>query len=265
MNPYIPYVARVERVVNETLDVKTFWFSTGNKIRFVPGQVIMVTAFGFGESTFGIIPTAKKNVYEFSVKKIGTVTDKIFGLKKGSFIGVRGPFGNGYPTEIMEGKNIILVAGGIGFPPIKSLLMKLLMNKKKYGKISLYYGARTPDEIVYKRELDEWNGPVDVNVTVDVGKADWKGKVGVVTKILEQAETKKSLAFLCGPPVMMKYASEKLISKGMRENEIYVSMERLMQCGIGMCGRCNLGKKYVCKHGPVFRLDELKKNTEKIW
>lgn len=265
MNPYLPEIVRIESVRSETPDVKTLSFNAGRNIKFVPGQVIMVSVLGFGESTFGIIPTGKKGVYEFSVKRIGTVTDELFRLKKGDYIGLRGPFGNGYPLENMAGKNIILVAGGIGFPPIKSLLLRLLEHRKKYCKISLYYGARTPEEIVYKKELDEWNETLDVKVTVDKGNATWKGNVGVVTKILESAETKNALAFLCGPPVMMKFASEKLLEKGLKESEVYVSMERLMQCGTGMCGRCNIGKVYVCRHGPVFRLDELKKMTEKIW
>src|SRR4030042_1089673 len=205
MNPYLPEIARIINVREETPDVKNFQFTTNRNIKFAPGQVIMVSVLGFGESTFGIIPTGKKRVYEFSVKKIGTVTDGLFRLKKGNYVGVRGPFGNGYPMKAMAGKNIILVAGGIGFPPIKSLLLKLLERRKTYGKISLYYGARTPEEIVYRKELEDWSRLLDVKVTVDKGNAGWKGNVGIVTQILEKVETKNALAFLCGPPGMLKF------------------------------------------------------------
>jgi NAD(P)H-flavin reductase len=264
MNPYIPVAARIESVKKETPDVRTFRFSTGKKIKFRPGQVIMVTVFGFGESTFGIIPTEKEKFYEFSAKKTGTVTDELFKMKKGGYIGIRGPFGNGYPLEEMKGKNIVLVAGGIGFPPVKSLLLSLLKERKKYGKIVLCYGSRSPEELVYRKELEEWNKNVEVRVTVDKGNVGWKGNVGVVTTILGGLE-KNSLAFICGPPVMMKFVSQKLLENGLKEKQIYASMERLMQCGTGMCGHCNLGKVYVCRHGPVFRLDEMERLTEKTW
>jgi NAD(P)H-flavin reductase len=162
--------------------------------------------------------------------------------------------------------DVIMVAGGIGIPPIKSLMLYLLKNKRKYGKIGLYYGAKTPEERVYKRELNEWGKEVEVKVTVDKGNKDWKGNVGVVTNLLEKLRPgKKAIACMCGPPIMSKFVSQKLVERGMKWDQIYVSMERMMQCGLGMCGHCNIGKVYVCKHGPVFRLDELKKNTEKFW
>lgn len=266
VNPLLPEMARIEKVRRETPNVKTFWFKmeNGGKLVFRPGQVIMVSIFGFGESTFGIIPTGNKGVYEFSVKKIGTVTGKLFELKKGDPIGIRGPFGNGYPLEKMEGNDIVIVGGGIGFPPLKSLMLEILKKRKKYGNIILCYGAKTPQDIVYKKEIREWKKKVDVRVTVDKACKEWKGNVGVVTNLLEDLEG-KGLAFVCGPPVMMKFVTKKLREREFEGRHIYVSMERLMHCGTGMCGHCNIGKVYVCKNGPVFRLDKLEKLTEKIW
>ncbi|UCG95794.1 MAG: FAD/NAD(P)-binding protein [archaeon] len=267
MNPYMPEMARIEKTRKETHDVKSFWFrmKNGRTLNFRPGQVIMVSVFGFGESTFGIIPTEIKGVYEFSVKKMGTVTEELFKLKSGDLIGIRGPFGNGYPMEKMKGKDIVIVGGGIGFPPLKSLILTLLKKRSMYGDIGIYYGARTPEDIVYKKDLKEWEGNgVKVRVTVDKGNGKWKGHVGVVTTILEDLRP-GSLAFVCGPSVMLKFVAQKLRESGFKDRQIYVSMERLMQCGTGMCGHCNVGKVYVCKHGPVFGLDELKKLTEKIW
>jgi NAD(P)H-flavin reductase len=270
MNPYLPRIAKIVNTKKETSDVKTFRFRfvDNKKIRFLPGQVIMVSVFGFGESTFGIVPTEKNGLYEFSIKKMGMVTKALFELRKGSYIGIRGPFGNGYPVAKIKGKNVLLIAGGIGFPPIKALLLHLLKNRKAYGRVELYYGAKTPEDIVYKKELKEWSKKKDlkVRITVDQATKKWKGHVGVVTTILEDIEVdNKTLAFVCGPGIMMKFVTQKLLEKGMKENRIYVSMERLMQCGVGMCGHCNIGKIYVCKHGPVFRVDELMRLTERPW
>ena len=228
----------------------------------------MVSAFGYGEATFGIVPTEKKDEFEFSFKKVGNVTTALFKMKRNDIIGVRGPFGKGYPLNKLEGKDIILVAGGIGFPPIKALLMFLLMRRKRYGRIELYYGARTPEDIVYKKELREWSKRRDlkVKITVDEATGKWKGNVGVVTTILEDLKVnKRTYAFICGPPIMMKFVTQKLVEKGLKENRIYASMERLMQCGIGACGHCNISHLYVCKDGPSMRVDKLLSLVEKPW
>ena len=270
MNPYIPKLARLVKVKKEAPDVKTFRFKfvEKSKFNFVPGQILMVTVFGIGEATFGIVPTEKKDEYEFTVKKMGTVTSALFKLKKGDVIGIRGPFGNGYPVKELKGKSILLVAGGVGFPPIKSLLLYLLKNRKVYGRIELYYGAKTPEDLVYKKELKEWSKRKDlkVRVTVDRATEGWKGHVGVVTTILEDVEVdENTLAFMCGPSIMMKFVTLKLKERGLSEDRIYASMERLMECGVGACAHCNIGNVYVCKDGPVFRVDKLFKLVEKPW
>ena len=267
MNSYLPKLAVIEKVKKETKDVKTFWFKTEEEIEFVPGQVIMVSVFGFGESTFGIIPTENRGVYEFSAKKVGTVTNKLFKMGRGDWIGIRGPFGNGYPVEKMEGKNVIIIGGGIGIPPLKSLLLHILKNREKYRDVEIYYGARTPEDIVYRKEFEDWMKKKDlkVEVTVDKGNKKWKGNTGVVTTLLENLEVKNSIICACGPPVMLKFVTMKLLEIGAKKENIYISMERLMKCGVGMCGHCNIGKFYVCKHGPVFTLKKLEESSEKVW
>ena len=269
MNPYIPKFARIVKVKKETSDVKTFRFklNDGSTLTSVPGQVIMVSVFGFGEATFGIIQTERENEYEFTVKRVGNVTQKLFRMKKGDVIGIRGPFGNGYPVRKMKGKNIVIVGGGIGIPPLKSLVLYLLERRNLYGDIEVYYGARTPEDVVYKNDLKEWKKRgIKVEVTVDKGNEKWRGNVGVVTTLLENMKVgKNTVACICGPPIMLKFVSMKLVENGMKEDQIYVSMERLMKCGIGLCGHCNIGKAYVCKDGPVFTLKELKKLTERVW
>ncbi len=266
MNPYIPKMFKIEKVKKESPEVKSFWFKMPG-IKFNPGQVIMVSVLGFGESTFGIIPTERKDVYEFTMRKTGTVTDKLFDMTKGKKIGIRGPFGKGYPVKYMKGKNIMLIAGGIGIPPIKSLLLDLIKKREEYKNISLLYGARTPADIVYKNDIKKWKKEENIEVKVTVDKADkkWKGNVGVVTELIGCENKKETVACMCGPCVMSKFVCKKLKGMGIKENQIYVSMERLMKCGIGMCGHCNIGKAYVCKDGPVFRLDKLMELTEGVW
>ncbi|MHA1743363.1 MAG: FAD/NAD(P)-binding protein [Candidatus Heimdallarchaeota archaeon] len=270
MNSYVPKLAKIVKIKKEAPDVKTFRFRLidNSRLSFIPGQVIMVSVFGIGEATFGIVPTENSREYEFSVKKVGSVTKALLELKANDMIGIRGPFGNGYPMKRLKGKNILLIAGGIGFPPIKSLLLTLLKKRKSYKRIELYYGAKTPEDIVYKKELKAWSKMEDIKVRIIVDKATkgWRGDVGVVTNILEDAEIdNKTIVLMCGPGIMMKFVTLKLKEKGLRENQIYASMERLMQCGLGVCGHCNIGGLYVCKDGPVFRVDDLFKLTEKPW
>jgi NAD(P)H-flavin reductase len=168
----------------------------------------------------------------------------------------------------MVGKDILLIAGGIGFPPIRALLAHIVENRKRYGEVDLFYGARSPKDIVYKKELREWGVRKDIGVhlTVDVGDKRWKGRVGVITTLLTDIRPgPNSVAAICGPPIMIKFVVKSLLERGAEERQMYASMERLMQCGFGVCGHCNIGKVYVCKDGPVFRVDGLKKLTEGVW
>jgi NAD(P)H-flavin reductase len=271
MNPYKPDLAKIIDIKKETPDVRTFAFkftdsARQRRFKYKPGQFIEVSSFGIGESTFGIF--RHNGNPGFSVKKMGNVTTAMFRKGEGDIIGIRGPYGNGYPLKDFKRKNAILVAGGIGIPPIRALFQSLMEKRRAYKHIDFFYGARTPKDIVCKREFKEWADmkDVDIHLTVDKRAKGWKGNVGVVTTLFNGMEFgKKHAAAICGPPIMIKFVVKSLVEKGMRENQIYASMERLMQCGFGTCGRCNIGKLYVCKNGPVFRMDELNRQTEKPW
>lgn len=271
MNPYKPSLAKIIGVRKEAPDVKTITFRfvdpvLQKRFRYKPGQFIQVSSFGIGESTFEVFKHERS--FGFSFKKVGSVTKSIFEKNKGDVIGVRGPYGNGWPLKEFRKKNLLLIGGGIGIPPIRALLQHIIKKRGSFGDIDIFYGAKTPDEIVYKKDFKKWSKvkKTKVHLTVDKGKGGWKGNVGVVTTLFEGMKFGKShVAAACGPPIMIKFVVKSLMERGMKEKQIYASMERLMQCGFGTCGHCNIGKLYVCKDGPVFRVDQLKELTERSW
>ena len=215
----------------------------------------MVSVFGVGEAPFSI---SSGNI-EISVRKTGNVTNALFNLKEGDEVGIRGPYGEGYPVEEFEDKDIYLISGGCGLAPIRALIERINQNRKDFGKITLIYGAKTPSDILYKREISKWKKKFDVRLTVDKPTEKWKYDVGVVTKILEKIKiTKKSVFCICGPEIMMKFAVDTLLKKGVNEDYIFLSLERKMQCGVGICCHCNIGNLYVCRDGPVFRYSDIK-------
>lgn len=271
MNPYKPNLAKLLGIKKESSNVKTFTFEFNDpdlqkSFKYSPGQFIEVSSFGHGESPFGVFKC--DNSFGFSIKKVGGVTKTMFEKKKGDIIGIRGPYGNGWPVNDFKGKDVLLIGGGIGIPPIRSLLQYIQENKKSFGKAIIFYGAKTPEDVVYKKEFNEWKKAkgIDVRLTVDKGKGGWKGGVGVVTKLFEGMQFDDSyVAAICGPPIMIKFVVNTLKERGMKDDHIYASMERLMQCGVGSCGHCNIGKLYVCKDGPIFRVDKLGELTERSW
>ena len=274
-NPYRPNLARVTEIFRETDTIKTFKFKFLDKnlqssFFFLPGQFIQVSVFGIGEIPLTLCSTPFNNdFFQISVRRIGNVTNALFNLKEGDIIGVRGPYGNGYPINQMMYKNIVMVAGGIGFPPVRSLIEYILSRRNYFGNLWLLYGARDPTDIVFRKDLEKWKKEKDFNILITVDRAPqgWKGNVGVVTTLFKKVEipSENIVGIVCGPPIMMKFVTQELQKLGLRDDQIYLSMERLMQCGIGKCGHCNIGKKYVCKDGPVFSYDELKQLNEKIW
>lgn len=268
-NPYLPTEAKIEEINQETPNIKTFVLEPKEKISFAAGQFVELTVPGIGEAPFtpSSDPNAKGRL-EISIMNVGLVTSKLHQMQKGQKLGIRGPYGKGYPFNEFEGKGILIVGGGVGLAPLRSLLYSLFSQIDKYKKVYIKYGARTPADRIFKKEIDEWaeKERVDVDCTVDVGDETWRGKVGLVTTLLEglEIDLKNSVAVVCGPPIMMKFVTLKLLDVGYQPKDIYLSMEKNMSCGLGKCGHCALGRFYVCKDGPVFSYDVIKDIPE-IW
>ena len=269
-NPLIPELAKIEKITQETDSIRTFKLKFLNKksFTFIPGQFVQVSIFGIGEAPISICSSPfNEKFFEITVRNVGNVTNALFKSNEEDLIGVRGPFGNGYPMDEFKYKNIVLVAGGVGFPPVKSIIEYAISRRNDFESLLLLYGAKNPADIVYKNELEKWRKNFQILITVDKPTQEWKGNTGVVTNLFDKVEinNQNTIGVVCGPPIMMKFVVQKFQELDFKENQIYLSMERLMQCGIGQCGHCNIGKKYVCKDGPVFRYDELKGLTEKLW
>jgi len=268
-NPYRLIKAEVIEVTEETPTIKTIRFKPQEPISFATGQFIEVTIPGLGEAPF--TPSSKptvKDLIEVTVTKVGKVTEKIHQLKKGDTVGLRGPMGQGYPLDKFKGKEILVIGGGCGFAPLRSLMYALLDQSSEFKKLIFRGGCKTPQELVYRGELGQWaqRDDLDLKLTVDNGDSGWKGNVGVVTTILDDLDMdcKKGIAVVCGPPIMMKFATKKLLEIGFADENIYLSMEKNMSCGIGKCGHCRIGVYYACKDGPVFTYDKIK-NFHEIW
>lgn len=262
-NIYVPRFVEIKEIIQETPDIKTF--KVDYKLQHKPGQFVQVYVFGIGEIPLSI-PVAPSNKLEFCVKKVGRVTSAMHELVVGDKIGVRGPYGNSFPMDDMKGHDILLVGGGIGLPPLRSVIEVIIGNLKSYGYVQLLYGARSPKDIVYKELLKKWEEKIDVRLTVDVGDESWKGHVGVVTTLFDQikVDSADAYALIVGPPIMIKFSIKGLLERGFREDRIVVSLERMMKCGVGTCGHCNIGPYYVCKDGPIFTYSQIKDLPEAL-
>ncbi len=275
-NPYLPYPVRIKKIDIATEDktLKTFELEFLNSedaesFKYLPGQFAELSVPGYGESPIGIAssPTEGNNLL-FTVSKAGTVTSKLHSMSEGEIMGVRGPLGNPYPLQEMEGKNLVILAGGYAVTTLRSTMVWLLEpeNRKKYQNITFIYGARTPGMILYRETLEEWENrdDVDIHLTIDKEAPDWNKHVGFVPQVAEQLQPKpdNARALICGPPVMIKFTQPVLDNQGWQSDQIIMSLENRMKCGVGKCGRCNVGPYYVCNDGPVFyksELDELPK------
>ncbi len=260
----VPVPYEVVKVQQDTVDTSTLELkpAKGAKpMKFKPGQFNMIYVFGKGEVPISICgdPSSSGNLIH-TVRGVGVVSKAIINSKIGAQLGVRGPFGSAWPVEEAEGKDVLVLAGGIGLPPLRPALYHILANRKKYRKFILLYGARTPQDIMYPKELEKWakSGQMDVQVTVDRGNETWKGNVGVVTTLVPKVsfEPKKTIAMLVGPEIMMRFSLMALQEAGIPKSNVYYSMERNMHCGIGLCGHCQFGPMFICKDGPVFRADQ---------
>jgi len=261
----LPKPHRIQRLRGETDDTFTLEIEptdgTG-RFLFAPGQFNMLYVFGVGEVPISIsgYPHGPKPL-EHTTRVVGAVTKAMRWLKRGDMIGIRGPFGSQWPMEEATGHDLVIVAGGIGLAPLRPALYHLMARRESYGRIVLLYGTRTPEDILYRRELERWRGKFDLEiyVTVDRASSGWHGNVGVVTALISRApfDPSNALALVCGPEVMMRYTVMELHQRGVPPDRTYVSMERNMKCAIGFCGHCQYGPAFICKDGPVFRFDRI--------
>jgi len=261
LDPLLPQLYHVERRRREIPDTFTLELepADGSSIPpFATGQFNMLYVFGVGEVPISISGNpAQPTPLVHTTRAVGTVTKAMRELKPGDVIGVRGPFGSHWPIEQAIGKDVVIVAGGIGLAPLRSVMYQITAQREQYGKVALLYGARTPADILYRRELEHWRGRFDmeVYVTVDNATGAWHGSVGVVTKLVPRAsfDPLKTVALVCGPEVMMRFTVSELEKRGVAAEQIYISMERNMKCAVGFCGHCQYGPNFVCKDGPVFQ------------
>ena len=263
-NVYQPYLMRIASIIEETPDVKTFRLEflteeEGKNFSFKAGQFGEYSVFGEGESTFCIASSpTRKGYIECTFRKVGRVTGALTSREVGDTIGFRGPYGNTFPLDEWKGKSLLFVTGGIALPPLRCVIWNALDLRENFKDITIVYGARSVQDLVYKRELEDWGkrGDVKLITTVDPGgeSQDWKGEIGFVPTVLEKASPSSSgtIALLCGPPIMIKLTLPVLSMLGFSPENIFTTLENRMKCGMGKCGRCNVGKYFVCKDGPVF-------------
>ena len=272
-NPYIPMLTKVKSVVseNEVNDIKTFELEFVKEeeykaFEYIPGQFAEISIIGKGECPIGIASSpTEEGTIKFTIKKMGTVTSSFHNCDIGDTIGVRGPLGNGWPMEELKGKNIVVIGGGFAFSTLRSLVLYVLddKNRKDYKNITVIYGNRDSSEVLYRDVLEEWEKRDDIEVvlTIDREEEGWTRKVGFVAAIVKEVAPSpdNAVAIICGPPIMIRTAVDELVKVGWKDEQILNSLEMRMKCGIGKCGRCNIGSKFVCIDGPVFSLAELKK------
>jgi NAD(P)H-flavin reductase len=258
----------IVKIIAETEDTKTFHLqfqdpAIKGAFSFLSGQFAEYSVFGEGEATFCISssPTRMDHL-EFSVKRVGRVTQALHHLNTGDAVGFRGPYGNHFPLDRLEGKNLVFIGGGIGLAPLRSLIQNVLDNRLDYGEIIILYGARSPQDLCFKYDLEAWNQNPTVKMitTVDAGDKAWKGKVGLVPIVLQEIAPSptNAMAITCGPPIMIRYTLLALEKLGFTPSQIWTTLEMKMKCGVGKCGRCNIGPLYVCKDGPVFSFEEIR-------
>jgi len=269
-NPYVPIPARVEKVTieNDARDLKTFELSfldPAMRMSYTPGQFGFISIVGVGEAPFGIASAPHEERVWFTVKRVGEFTTALHELEAGTRVGVRGPYGNSYPLDLMKGKDVVIVSGGFSFTTLRSTIAHLLRPevRQDYGDITCVYGARSPGELLYKDELREWEKRTDLKLVLCADRlsgADWPRTEGLVPNVLKEVApgAANAVALVCGPPIMIKFTHPALELLGFAPDRVFLSLENRMKCGIGKCGRCNVGEKYVCKDGPVFSHAELK-------
>ena len=266
-NVYMPHIAVIENIIDETPGVRTFRFNFKDEelrkeFTFDSGQFAEYSIFGIGEAPFCISSSPTRRDYlEFATQKVGKVTNALHRLSVGAEIGFRGPYGNSFPLDVLEGKSLVFVGGGIALAPLRSLIWNVIDNRDKYKNVDIIYGARSPIDLCFKSDLDTWEKDETINIvtTVDRGNESWTGKEGFVPQVLEQVAPSpdNAVAIVCGPPIMIRFTFPVLEKLGFTPEQIITTLEKRMKCGIGKCGRCNIGNIYVCRDGPVFNYAQI--------
>ncbi len=272
INPYVPNLGQLADIQQLGTGIKLFKVAfedeaVARDFTYLPGQFAFVSAFGVGEAPFGITSVSGiDGTVDFAVARVGTVTHALHEMGKGEVVGVRGPLGNWFPLEEVKGKNVIFLGGGIGGAPLRPVITSILHDRDNYGDMTILWAARNPKLLVFTEEYDTWRQAprTELHLTVDEGDPAWTGNVGLITQLLQKVKPSPDNAavIICGPPIMIHFAIQELQKMGFTSEQIITTLEAKMKCGIGKCGRCNMGEKYVCLHGPVFRHSEIKEFLE---
>lgn len=268
---YVPTLAEIvtARRLTELEKFFELRFLEPRPFEFQPGQFVEVSIFGIGQAPVTLTSSPlKKEGFEICVRMVGSLTTALHRLEEGSTVGIRGPFGKGFPLEALRGKDLLFIAGGIGVVPLRSLIHYVLARRKDFGNVNILYGVKTPLEFLFKEELEEWAQREDIHVALTVDRPDdqWKGRVGVITRLIPPLDVRPQDTYVLavGPPVMYKYVLMELMQKKIPEPQILMSLERRMRCGVGKCGHCQINNVYVCQEGPVFSYQFLKRLPEAI-
>ncbi|MFC2018025.1 FAD/NAD(P)-binding protein [Chloroflexota bacterium] len=266
-NPLQPHLATLQDVIDLTPDVKLFKVEINDpgireSFDYRPGQFGFLSAFGTGESPFGITSVAyRKEAVEFAVRRVGTVTGSLHELEHGATVGVRGPFGNYFPLEDYKGKNIYIIGGGIGFAPLRPVITTIIDHRDDYADLVIFNGARTPRDLCFAAEFDTWAASpgTKLELTVDVGDENWTGRVDLLPTVVREMNLspENAISIICGPPIMIHFTLIELKKLGFTDSQIVTTLEGKMKCGLGKCARCNVGDKYICQDGPVFTMEQI--------
>jgi len=271
-NPMRPYLGTLIGVKDLATDIKLFQVELNDsqareRFTYLPGQFAFLSAFGIGEAPFGLASIASRGTaLDFAVAKVGTVTAALHAMEEGSIVGVRGPMGNCFPLDEIKGKNVIVLGGGIGGAPLRPVIHTILDQREDYGHLTILWAARDPSLLVFTDEYDDWRAAprTDLHLTVDQGDESWTDNVGLITELLEKVapSPENAVTITCGPPIMIKFVMLTLKKLGFTDEQMITTLEAKMKCGIGKCGRCNLGEKFVCVDGPVFTYTEISQFLE---
>ncbi|MBF0315551.1 MAG: FAD/NAD(P)-binding protein [Oligoflexia bacterium] len=269
-NIFLPKEAKIVRAVQATATERHFTLrmASGEKMKFDPGQILEVSLFGFGEIPIGLASSpTRENTFDIVIRTVGRVSTAINKLNEGDSLFIRGPLGRGFDLNLLRNHNILVIAGGIGLCPTRSLIQYIMDRRSEFKKFSLFYGAKDPSQQMFLEDLANWrkSNDVDFHETVDRGSDDWKGNTGVITTLFKKSSiTPDTKVIICGPPIMFKFVIAELDKIGVARKDVYVDLERRMKCGVGKCGHCQINDKYVCVDGPVFSFDEIQNLEEAI-